>query len=47
MMALEWRDVNWQKRQLVVERSDWKGHVTTTKGGRVRYIPLTARLDWR
>src|SRR5262249_10826430 len=27
-----------------VARSDWKGHVTTTKGGRVRYVPLTVRL---
>jgi len=30
--------------QLTVERSEWKGHVTTTKGGRVRYVPLTTRL---
>lgn len=28
MMALEWRDVDLQKRQLCVQRSDWKGHVT-------------------
>jgi site-specific recombinase XerD len=27
-----------------VQRSDWKGHVTATKGGRVRYFPLTVRL---
>jgi integrase len=44
MMALEWGDVDLSKRQLSVQRSDWKGHVTTTKGGRVRYIPLTIRL---
>ena len=44
MMALEWRDVNLRKRQLHVERSDWKGHVTSTKGGRVRYVPMTGRL---
>ncbi len=44
MMALEWEDVDLGKRQLRVERSDWKGHVTATKGGRVRYVPLTARL---
>jgi hypothetical protein len=25
-------------------RSEWKGHVTATKGGRVRYVPLTERL---
>jgi len=44
MMALEWSDVNLRKRQLRVERSDWKGHVTSTKGGRVRYVPMTSRL---
>ena len=32
------------KRQLCVARSDWKGHVTVPKGGRLRYVPLTKRL---
>jgi integrase len=44
MMALEWADVNLAKRQLTVARSEWKGHVTATKGGRVRHLPLTVRL---
>lgn len=44
MMALEWSDVDLNKRQLCVERSDWKGHVTVPKGGRLRYVPLTSRL---
>jgi integrase len=44
MMALERRDINLQKRQLCVQRSDWKGHVTVPKGGRLRYVPLTMRL---
>jgi integrase len=44
MMALEWADVNVAKRQLTVARSEWKGYVTATKGGRVRHLPLTARL---
>jgi integrase len=44
MIALEWRDVDLGKRQLCIERSDWNGQVTTTKGGRLRYIPLTLRL---
>jgi integrase len=44
MMALEWRDVDLEKRQLSIERSEWKGHVTSTKGGRVRYVPMTRRL---
>ncbi|MFN7913723.1 MAG: tyrosine-type recombinase/integrase [Vicinamibacterales bacterium] len=44
IMALEWSDVDLGKRQLCVQRSDWKGHVTATKGGRLRYVPLTLRL---
>jgi integrase len=44
MMALEWSDVDLNKRQLCIQRSDWKGHVTTTKGGRIRHVPLTVRL---
>jgi integrase len=44
MMALEWGDVDLDKRQLCVARSDWKDHVTDTKGGRARYVPLTTRL---
>jgi integrase len=44
MRALEWTDVNFRKRQLRVERNDWRGEVTTTKGNRVRYVPLTRRL---
>jgi integrase len=33
-MALEWSDVDVGKRQLCVARSEWKGHITATKGGR-------------
>ncbi len=44
MMALEWCDVDLQKRQLRVRQSEWKGHVTAPKGGRMRYVPLTVRL---
>ena len=44
MMALEWRDVDLQKHQICVQRSDWKGHVTMPKSGRLRYIPMTIRL---
>jgi integrase len=44
MMALEWSDVDLEKRQLRIERSDWKGQVTSTKGGRVRFVPMTVRL---
>ena len=44
IMALEWTDIDFAKRQLTVARSEWKGHVTMPKGGRIRYVPLTRRL---
>ena len=44
MMALEWPDVDLGKRQLCIQRSEWEGHITAPKGGRLRYVPLTVRL---
>ena len=44
IIALQWSDVDLGKRQLCVERSEWRGHVAAPKGGRLRYVPLTARL---
>ena len=44
MMALEQTDVDLTTRQLCVRRSDWEGHITVPKGGRLRYVPLTIRL---
>jgi integrase len=44
MRALEWADVDLVKRQLRVERSEWQGEITTTKGNRVRYVAMTQRL---
>lgn len=44
MMALEWTDVDLNKGKLCVARSEWKGQVTATKGGRIRHVPMTAAL---
>jgi integrase len=44
IMALEWSDVDLAKRQLCIQRSTWKGHVTVPKGGRLRFVPMTIRL---
>jgi integrase len=44
MVGLRWDDIDLIKRQLRVERSDWRGQVGVPKGGRVRYVPLTVRL---
>src|SRR5213593_2659095 len=44
MIALEWADLDLVNRQACIRRSDWNGHVTTPKGGRLRRVPLTRRL---
>ena len=44
-MALEWTDVDFRRRQVTVQRSDWKGKVTATKGDRPRVVPMTSRLE--
>jgi integrase len=44
MVALEWRDIDFTKGQMCVQRSAWKGQVASTKGGRLRYVPMTRRL---
>ena len=45
MMALSWSDIDLRQGQLRVRHSEWKGHVTEPKGGKVRYVPLTVRLE--
>jgi integrase len=44
MIALEWADVDLAKRQLCIQRSEWRGQVTVPKGGRLRFVPMTVRL---
>ena len=44
MLALEWRDVDLVNRRICIERSDWRGHVTSPKGGRLRHVLMTKRL---
>ena len=44
MRALEWSDINFGKGQICVERNDWRGQVTSTKGGRLRHVRVPDRL---
>ena len=44
IIGLEWKDVDLARRQVCVQRSEWRGHVSVPKGGRFRYVPLTTRL---
>ena len=44
MVALEWADLDLTKRLICIQRSAWEGQVDSTKGGRIRYVPMTVRL---
>ena len=44
ILALRWLDVDFERRLVCVEQNDWRGIIGTTKGNRVRYIPMTVRL---
>jgi integrase len=43
-VALEWTDLDFKRRMINVQRSEWNGHVTIPKGGRGRRVPMTERL---
>lgn len=45
IIALEWPDVDLRRGLLTIERSEWKGKVTETKGLKYRVVPLTKRLQ--
>jgi integrase len=45
MVALEWTDVDFVTGQICVQRSAWKGQLTVPKGGRLRHVPMTRRLE--
>ncbi len=45
MLALEWSDIDFQLGHVVIARSEWKGIVGATKGGRSRPVELTRRLS--
>jgi len=44
IIALEWTDVDLRRGLLTVERSEWKGKITETKGMKYRVVPMTKRL---
>ena len=44
MVALRWSDVDFRRRQLVIEHAAWKGIVDTPKSGRGRIVPMTDAL---
>lgn len=45
VLALEWNDVEFDRRTLTIQRSEWMGNVSTPKSGRFRIVPMTAKLS--
>jgi integrase len=43
-LGLEWADLDFKRGVMLVQRSEWSGHVTVPKGGRGRRVPMTERL---
>ena len=44
MRAMPKTDADVEKGQLRIEWNEWQGHISTTKGNRIRYVPMTTRL---
>jgi integrase len=44
MIALRWSDVDLDRRRLHVRQNDWRGNVSTPKGGRAGEVDLCDRL---
>ena len=43
--GLEWSSIDWRRRMITIERSEWNGHVTLPKHDKIRQVPhdLAAR----
>jgi len=44
IVALEWTDIDLERRQISVRHSDWKGQLTSPKNGRGRFVAMTERV---
>ena len=44
IVALEWTDIDLERRQIGVRHSDWRGQLTSPKNGRGRFVAMTERV---
>ena len=44
IVALEWADIDLDRRQISIRHSDWRGQLTTPKNGRGRFVAMTERV---
>lgn len=42
--ALQWDDIDFVRAQISIQRTDYRGHVGSPKGGRMRVVEMTNRL---
>lgn len=42
--ALQWGDLDLKAGRVLVQRTDYRGHLGSPKGGRIRRVPMTTRL---
>jgi integrase len=42
--GLEWSSIDFRRRMLTIERSEYGGHVTLPKHDKIRQVPMTKRL---
>ena len=45
MIALRWCDVDFRRKQLVVQQAEWRATIDTPKSGKGRIVPMTDALD--
>jgi len=41
LLALQWENINWERKQIVIKQSMWNGHLTSTKSNKIRYVDMT------
>ena len=44
IVALEWADIDLERRQISIRHSDWRGQLTSPKSGRGRFVAMTERV---
>jgi hypothetical protein len=44
MLALRWCDVDFRRRQIVIQQAVWQGVIDVPKSGHGRSVPMTAAL---
>lgn len=44
IVALEWADIDLERRQISIRHSDWRGQLTSPKNGRGRFVAMTERV---